>query len=134
MPIRKENTHRYGGRTVWLRTVDQVRQRATINGVPRCEECKVPNHGVITRNDVGRWHLHAVVHTQREAHEECAKIDPAWGKPVWIICTVAHLDDTVGLDGLYNNDPSNLKYLCQRDHNRYDAERRAAGIKARKEA
>ena len=46
-----------------------------------------------------------------------------------VILTVAHLDHTPE-----NCDPSNLKALCQRCHNRYDAPMRAAGIKARRRA
>lgn len=39
--------------------------------------------------------------------------------PVRIVLTVAHLDHTPE-----NCDPSNLRALCQRCHNRYDAEHR----------
>lgn len=46
-----------------------------------------------------------------------------------IILTIAHLDHTPE-----NNDPTNLRALCQRCHNRYDAAYRAAGRKARKKA
>jgi 5-methylcytosine-specific restriction endonuclease McrA len=44
-----------------------------------------------------------------------------------VVLTIAHLDHTPE-----NNDPSNLRALCQRCHNRYDAPMRAAGRKARR--
>ena len=48
---------------------------------------------------------------------------------VKIILTVAHLDHSPE-----NCTDENLKALCQRCHNRYDAPMRAAGRKARKRA
>lgn len=48
---------------------------------------------------------------------------------VKIILTVAHLDHRPE-----NCTDENLKALCQRCHNRYDAPMRAAGRKARKRA
>lgn len=44
-----------------------------------------------------------------------------------VVLTVAHLDHDPT-----NNDPENLRALCQRCHNRYDAPMRAAGKKARR--
>ncbi len=41
------------------------------------------------------------------------------GKMVRIVLTIAHLDHTPE-----NCDPDNLRALCQRCHNRYDAEHR----------
>lgn len=41
-------------------------------------------------------------------------------KMVRIVLTIAHLDHTPE-----NCDPSNLRALCQRCHNRYDAKHRA---------
>jgi hypothetical protein len=46
-----------------------------------------------------------------------------------VVLTVAHLDHDPT-----NNDATNLRALCQRCHNRYDAPMRRAGIKARKNA
>lgn len=46
-----------------------------------------------------------------------------------VVLTVAHLDHDPT-----NNDPANLRALCQRCHNRYDAPMRAAGRKARRNA
>lgn len=43
------------------------------------------------------------------------------GEAIKIILTIAHLDHDPT-----NNDPGNLRALCQRCHNRYDARHRAA--------
>lgn len=47
------------------------------------------------------------------------RLNPKTGKEVKIILTIAHLDHTPE-----NCDPSNLRALCQRCHNTYDAEHR----------
>lgn len=47
------------------------------------------------------------------------RLNPITGKEVKIILTIAHLDHTPE-----NCDPSNLRALCQRCHNTYDAEHR----------
>lgn len=46
-----------------------------------------------------------------------------------VVLTVAHLDHVPE-----HNDPSNLRALCQRCHNAWDAPTRAQGIKARRRA
>ena len=62
--------------------------------------------------------------------EFCGVEDHSWriswrqGVPndsIKVILTIAHLDHDPT-----NNDPSNLRALCQRCHNRYDAKHRAA--------
>jgi len=45
----------------------------------------------------------------------------------YVVLTIAHLDHTPE-----NCDPENLRALCQRCHNEYDAPVRAAGIKRRR--
>lgn len=47
------------------------------------------------------------------------RLNPNTGKEVKIILTIAHLDHTPE-----NCDPSNLRALCQKCHNSYDAEHR----------
>lgn len=47
------------------------------------------------------------------------RLNPKTGKEVKIILTIAHLDHTPE-----NCDPSNLRALCQKCHNTYDAEHR----------
>lgn len=55
--------------------------------------------------------------------------DQDWGKPVKVVLTVAHMDHRPE-----NCERSNLKALCQRCHNRYDAPMRRRGISERKRA
>lgn len=47
------------------------------------------------------------------------RLNPKTGNKVKIILTIAHLDHTPE-----NCDPSNLRALCQKCHNAYDAEHR----------
>jgi len=47
------------------------------------------------------------------------RLNEKTGKLARIVLTIAHLDHTPE-----NCDPSNLRALCQRCHNRYDAEHR----------
>lgn len=58
--------------------------------------------------------------------EECGVENYSIRDGAKIVLTVAHLDHTPE-----NCADDNLKALCQRCHNRYDAPIRAAGIKAR---
>ena len=48
------------------------------------------------------------------------RLNPNPGKEARIILTIAHLDHTPE-----NNDPQNLRALCQRCHNQYDAQHRS---------
>ena len=79
----------------------------------KCEECGVANHAVGIRLADGSF---------VEAPE--GKFAPGdwWAarKCIRIVLTIAHLDHNPD-----NNDPGNLKSLCQRCHNRYDAPVRA---------
>jgi 5-methylcytosine-specific restriction endonuclease McrA len=63
---------------------------------------------------------------------ECAWCDARQGEPhpitgSRVVLTVAHLDHQPENCA----DPENMKALCQRCHNRYDAPMRRRGIKAR---
>ena len=55
------------------------------------------------------------------------RLNPKTGKEVRIVLTIAHLDHHPE-----NCDPSNLRALCQRCHNRYDAKHRAKTRKKNK--
>ena len=76
----------------------QIRQQILERAGNRCEFCGVENHS------------------------ERARYDSHKGKVVTVkvVLTIAHLDHTPE-----NCDPSNLRALCQRCHNRYDAQHRA---------
>lgn len=101
MPIKTENKHRYPDN--WREIRAAILERAE----DCCEQCGVPN---------GAWRLPGF---------EQWTCDPAiadeWSdegrKATRIVLTIAHLDHTPE-----NNDPGNLRALCQRCHLAYDAE------------
>ena len=130
MPIRPENRARYP--KDWDAISRAVRDRAG----NRCEWCGVENGKLGGRTGDGTWF------DAQPLGDDGLRLK--WPRPgdnaycgthehgfvlriVRIILTVAHLDHTPE-----NCDPANLKALCQRCHNRYDAKMRAAGIKARR--
>lgn len=76
----------------------QIRESILHRANNRCEFCGVENHSLRYRVD------------EKDGLEI----------PTRIVLTIAHLDHQPE-----NCDPSNLRALCQRCHNRYDAEHRA---------
>lgn len=66
----------------------------------RCEFCGVENHSYVIKAGTENWQF---------------------PEPARVVLTIAHLDHNPE-----NCDPSNLRALCQRCHNRYDAKHRAA--------
>lgn len=103
-PIRPENKHRYpkNWREIRIRTLARAGNRC--EGVPGTP-CGVANYAIVRRyqtQDLRKW------------------------KDIRIVLTIAHLDHTPE-----NNDPRNLRALCQQCHNRYDAKVRAEGRKSR---
>jgi len=122
MPIKAENRARYP--KDWVAIAVSIRERAG----HRCEFCGVPNYELGGRSPEGVWHKALPVGANSLRlewpnpgdHALCSGYD----KPlriIRIILTVAHLDHMPE-----NNDPSNLKCLCQRCHNRYDQAHRKA--------
>ena len=77
----------------------EIRQRILERAQNRCEFCGVENH------------------TLRHRVSETDGMEI----PVRVVLTIAHLDHDPT-----HNDPENLRALCQRCHNRYDAKHRAA--------
>lgn len=75
----------------------EIRMKILERANNRCEFCGVENHTWIP----------------------AARIDTPMGA-IKVVLTIAHLDHTPE-----NCDPSNLRALCQRCHNRYDAKHRA---------
>jgi hypothetical protein len=84
--------------------------------------CGVANHAMIEWNVKGWMRL-----TAGEVDANTAD----GIKSVYIVLTIAHLDQDPTNNGEPGNRP-NLKALCQRHHNRLDAPHRAAGIKRRR--
>lgn len=134
MPIRPENRARYP--KDWKAISAAVRAEAG----NLCEWCKVPDGAMVLRGTYeGRavW-LEADASAFCPAH--CAATgevieDATWDlcdypkQPVRIVLTVAHLDHQPE-----NCARENLRALCQRCHNAYDAKMRAAGLRARERA
>lgn len=98
-----------------------------------CEVCKVPNYSIVCRgmwdgvevwqNDDGA--VFRLADGARLGDTYCGDV---WGKEqtlVRIVLTVAHLDHDVT-----NNDPGNLKALCQLHHLRHDVDLHRANSRA----
>ena len=75
----------------------QIRQQILERAGNKCEFCGVENHSIVWSEKENRY--------GEKQHR--------------VVLTVAHLDHTPE-----NCDPSNLRALCQKCHNRYDAEHR----------
>lgn len=132
MPITAANRSRYP--KDWKRISLEVRQAAR----NKCEFCGVANGELGGRSAGGQWHK------ARPLGEKLLRLE--WPRPgdtamcmgydkplriVRIVLTVAHLDHQPE-----NCEPSNLKALCQRCHNRYDMTHRrknaAATVRGKK--
>jgi 5-methylcytosine-specific restriction endonuclease McrA len=94
MPIKLENKNRYPDN--WL----EIRERIRIRANDKCENCGVVNHSWINRI----------------TREMCLSDEH---DAIRVVCTTAHLDHTPE-----NCEDDNLKFLCQRCHNRYDIKHR----------
>lgn len=101
----------------------------------RCEECGIENYTLGGREEDGTF-LPAIPKGEKLLRLEWPEPGEfwwcelgehrSWLRIVRIVLTVAHLNHTPE-----DCDLSNLKALCQRCHNRYDAATRARGIKER---
>lgn len=91
-----------------------------------CEECGLKNYEIGYRDATGYFYGWRLIEDLLErkgydifCHElkNCydSKGNPT--KPIKIVLTIAHLDHDIS-----NNDPANLKALCQRCHLNYDKE------------
>jgi len=112
MPIRPENRNRYPSN--WK---SEIRPAILKRANNRCEQCGVMNHENILRtNKSDEWIYH-----------DGNLMDVSWFKhkyrdwrDVYVVLTIAHLDHTPE-----NCEPENLRALCQKCHNKYDAKHRA---------
>lgn len=134
MPIRAENRDRYPDN--WKAISARVRLEAH----DKCEWCGVEN-GRMIRRGVSADGVALYRYADQTCYEDGydAKTgDPIpdtgedtcdWRDPVKVVLTVAHLDHRPE-----NCARDNLRALCQRCHNAYDAPMRARGIAERKKA
>lgn len=128
MPIKPENKHRYPEN--W----DQIRAQILERAGNRCEFCGLENYAEGHRDKAGEWYS-----LERIEMLKAKGLDPFEGtralnftsckKRIKIVLTIAHLDHTPE-----NNDPANLRALCQRCHNRYDQPNRQLNRKKAKAA
>lgn len=134
MPIRPENKGRYPAD--WPRISAAVRLEAG----NLCEWCGVAN-GRMIRRGVAPDGAALYRYADQSAYEDGYNADTGeevpdtgedtcdWRDLVKVILTVAHLDHQPE-----NCARENLRALCQRCHNRYDARHRRAGIAERAKA
>lgn len=118
MPIRPENKHRYPAN--WREIRKAILERAH----DCCEFCGRPNHVWAVKSGAWRW-----------TREEMEKIARQGEKVFLLVLTIAHLDGCPehndGMDDggpvipTWRIDNSNLRALCQRCHNLWDAPMRA---------
>lgn len=121
MPIKAENRARYP------KDWPAISQRIRVRAGHRCEFCGVPDKELGGRSPVGVWHKANPTGTDglrltwpREGTEAwCSGYDIRQLRIVRIVLTVAHMDHQPE-----NCEDGNLKALCQRCHNRYDAPHR----------
>lgn len=130
MPIRPENRDRYP--KDWPQISQAIRQAAG----NKCEWCGVPNGQLGGRLSAGTWCPaagwdHPADRPVEGGEFACEAPDGSIPtlRIVRIVLTVAHLDHQPE-----NCDRANLKALCQRCHNLYDAPKRRAGIVERARA
>mgnify|MGYP003480557995 FL=1 len=128
MPIKPENKGRYPAN--WKQIRAAILERAK----HRCEFCGVENYAVGQRVD-GRWCQQQgepanYVSARLQADRLNMGLRNELSQPFTVIVlTIAHLDHTPE-----NNDPENLRALCQRCHLHYDAKHHATNAKRTLEA
>lgn len=94
----------------WRWISRQIREQAN----QRCEFCDVANHAVGARDIYGAWHDEEDIHGMNST-EGARLFAGEFPRMIRVVLTVAHLDQDRG-----NNDPSNLRALCQKCHNAWD--------------
>ena len=105
MPIKPEN------KKLYPKNWKEIRQKILERANNKCEFCGVENHRWGYRNQNGDFIISEGM--QQEADELDGE------KLFRIVLTIAHLDHNP-----QNNEPSNLRALCQKCHNNYDKEHR----------
>jgi 5-methylcytosine-specific restriction endonuclease McrA len=114
MPIKAENRARYPSR--WA----EIRAAILARAEDACEFCGRPNR-VWTISGQDLW---------REDKAELEALARPGERLYRIVLTIAHIDDPDPA----NCAPENLKALCQRCHNQWDAPMRARNARATRRA
>ena len=127
MPILPENRKLYPAN--WA---TEIRPAILKRAGNRCEWCKKPNgKTILSVKYEGVWYWidaeHWFVDPSGIRSVPCSLGESEERSRAKIVLTIAHLDHDPT-----NNEPDNLRALCQRCHNTYDAPRRAANRKRRK--
>lgn len=103
MPIKPENKKLYPKN--WKEIRQNILQRAN----NKCEFCGISNYAVGYRDYNGKF-------VQIDEYAENVSPDVLYGeKIIKIVLTIAHLDHNP-----QNNNPENLRALCQKCHLNYD--------------
>lgn len=116
MPIKPENKHRYPKNWKEIRAEIQARSGN------KCEICGVGNRLMGFRGKDGQF---TSFPNQEYLVSPENHIMPNGTRVIEIVCTVMHLDHQPENNGEPGNRP-NLKFGCQRCHNRYDSNFRLA--------
>lgn len=97
----------------WKSISRQIREQAG----DCCEFCGTPNRALVWRWKGGHAWVHDFVLKQWDVRTQYEWCGAHVNGPTRIVLTVAHLDHDVA-----NNDPANLRALCQRCHLHWDHE------------
>lgn len=133
MPISPERMALYPGGSIRSREWQAIRERIRSRAGNRCEGCGVENHRL-----GGRLHDGTFLAAQPTGDNGlrltwprpgddgwCGDVEPVRLRIIRIVCTVAHVDCDET-----NNADENLRFWCQRCHNRHDVAHRRANAAA----
>lgn len=120
MPIRPENMAKYPGGSIRSPEWMAIRRNIQYRARNCCEGCGVENHSIGGRDEDGNWYdaqdddatLGGYAFCTGDHGERELRI-------IKIVCTVAHVDGK-----LDDHSDDNLRFWCQRCHNRHDAKSR----------
>jgi len=127
MPIRPENMAKYPGGSIRSAEWGAIRERIRRRADDCCEECGVKNHALGGRLRDGTF-LKArptgdnglrLTWPREGEWAWCGDKDAIQLRIIRIVCTVAHVDGK-----LEDHSDDNLRFWCQRCHNRHDARSR----------
>lgn len=130
MPIRQSEKHRYPPPKEWKRIRAAILDRAgnCCEGSPKFPDCRAPNGVLGVRVDGEFLHGDRLQKYAEDFASGHGDDDDMPARHVRIVLTIAHLDHTPE-----NNDPANLRALCQRCHLAHDAGHHAANARATRE-